>query len=97
MKITARKRIEEFVELMMYEKAARAITDQWPLESVEICRVIVEHFHVMGIYFVEPMAGSKLIEDNIIRVLKTSPELQELVRKGRQVQETGRKAKVAEQ
>jgi hypothetical protein len=50
----------------------------------------------MGIYFVEPMAGSKLIEENILRVLKTSPELQEMIRKERQVQETGRKAKSME-
>ena len=95
MKIATRKRIEEFVDLMMQQGSVRKITSEWPLESVVIARVVVDYFRAMGIFFVEPMAGSELIEENILRVLKTSPELEELVRKERQAQESGRRAKSA--
>ncbi len=93
MRLATRMTIEEFIEHVLQSSVAKKIIGDWPLELTEITRIVVEHFRVMGIYFVEPMAGSKLIETNIIRVLKTSPELQELIRKQMQAQESGRKAK----
>lgn len=82
--------------MMMHQGSVRRITDEWPIEPADISKVVVEHFRVMGIYFVEPMAGSELIEQNVLRVLKNSPELHEMIRKQKVVQESGRRAKALE-
>jgi hypothetical protein len=93
MKITSRTRIEDFVDLVMRERSARTIIDQWPLEPKDIVKVVVDHFRVLGIYSVEPMASARLIEERVVQVLNTSPELQELIRRQRNIQEQQNKKK----
>lgn len=78
MRLKYRMSIELFVKKVISEdKTALKITETWNLDKEDIISVLVEHFQILGIYQVIPMAHEDLIYENILFQLENSPVLYE--------------------
>lgn len=70
--------IEGYVlAVLHHDRHAARLATTWQLEKEKISKVLVDHFHELGIYTVLPFKHSLLIHAQIIYLLRNSQELQE--------------------
>lgn len=72
--------IEIFVTMRFEERRVARMIENWPIETKTLMRIVIGHFREMGLYTVSSETEMQVIE-NIIMLLKTSPQIAELVHK----------------
>lgn len=74
--------IQMFVSQKYQSQAIQKIVENWRVEPQLIVDKLVDHFREMGIYRV-PFNQDRLLMADLLRYLKTSPDLMRLVSKAR--------------
>jgi len=72
--------INVYVEQCFQKRQVTAIISTWKVESSQLRTIIVNNFTEMGIYFALP-CYKNLILRNVLKYLKTSTEIINLVKK----------------
>ncbi|MEY4630230.1 MAG: hypothetical protein RIQ81_350 [Pseudomonadota bacterium] len=75
--------IEEFVGLELATPAARQIMATWPLPPEKVEVVVTRYFRSMGILTVQPFAQKEVLKEQLLRYLRTSTELADIIDKAR--------------
>ena len=88
--------IEDLVDVALTQRRARRIIDEWPIEIADIKKVIIQHFRVMGINTVDSLKIGKLLQENVIFVLRNSQEIHKMINEAKLAQEKSRKRNLAD-
>lgn len=72
--------IELFVTMRFEERHIARIIENWPVESKTLIKIVTGHFREMGLYTVSGETETQVFE-NILVMLKSSPQIAELVHK----------------
>ena len=75
--------IEEFVNIELATKEARQIMSTWPLPPEKVEVVLTRYFRSLGIITVQPFAQKEVLKEQLLRYLRTSTELADMIDKAR--------------
>jgi hypothetical protein len=85
-----RSPIETFVYDVIHNQPVNKLITEWRLEETVISKVIINHFHSMGIYFCE-RNQRELLTGVIVFQLRNSPVLHRMLREANNNEESRRK------
>jgi hypothetical protein len=75
--------IEEFVHMELLTIEARRIMSSWPLPPEKVEAIVVKYFRSLGIIIVQPFGQKEVLKEQLLRYLRTSTELADMIDKAR--------------
>ncbi len=87
--------IEIFVTMRFEERRIARMIENWPIESKTLVKIVIGHFKEMGLYTVSGDTELQVFE-NIISLLRSSPQIAELVHKAQAAEAARRQSRHAQ-